>query len=50
MKTPTAEQLKQLEEIAQKIGCSVQDLLVKNEDPAVIIESYSQNNFKILSE
>ena len=50
MITPTEEQLKKLEEIAKRIGCSVQDLLKEDQDPAVIIESYSQNDFKVLSE
>ena len=50
MAQPTAEQLSALENIAEKLGCTVQDLLQDGKDPAFIIESFNQNQFKVLNE
>ena len=41
------EDLKRLQEIADKIGCTVEDLLKKGE-PKAIIESYDSNSFGLL--
>ena len=46
----TKEEFKKLQEIAEKMSTTVENLLSENKNPKKLIEDYNNGNFKILNE